>query len=423
MRGQIAQGEARPPRRPRRLGNPRGARSQCHRHRRHAQHGRAGARLPLDRAADLRSRRRTARGADGQLGGGAHQPGRRPDRLPGPGAHQPLHRGRLLLPDPRPAGGGAQGQGGRGRGPLHGARLRRWRAQPGGAPARAPRAGAARGGGQGLRARLPRRPRHPAEERARLRAGPRGPHEGEGPRQGGHGHGAVLRHGPRQALGPGEGGLRRHGPLGGVSRHLRRERGGAGLRPRRDRRVREAQRGGERRRRARGPHQGRRRARLLQLPRRPGARDHPRLHAGRLQGLRRLGPPPPLRLRRDGPVRRDLRPARRLPSRAAHRDLPGDRLAGRLEAAPLRRDREVRPRHLLLQRRTGDRLPGRGPRARAQPARREDLRREAGDERARGHRQGGRGHPLAPLRVHPGELRQPRHGRAHRKARRRGARR
>ncbi len=115
----------------------------------------------------------------------------------------------------------------------------------------------------------------------------------------------------------------------GCPRHLRRERGGAGLRPRRDRRVREAQRGGERRRRARGPHQGRRRARLLQLPRRPGARDHPRLHAGRLQGLRRLGPPPPLRLRRDGPVRRDLRPARRLPSRAAHRDLPGDRLAGR----------------------------------------------------------------------------------------------
>ena len=57
------------------------------------------------------------------------------------------------------------------RGPPHGARLRRRRAQPRGAPARAPRAGPARGGGEDLRARLPRRPRHPAEERARLRAG------------------------------------------------------------------------------------------------------------------------------------------------------------------------------------------------------------------------------------------------------------
>ena len=36
---------------------------------------------------------------------------------------------------------------------------------------RAPRAGPARGGGEDLRARLPRRPRHPAEERARLRPG------------------------------------------------------------------------------------------------------------------------------------------------------------------------------------------------------------------------------------------------------------
>ena len=62
-----------------------------------------------------------------------------------------------------------------------------------------------------------------------------------------------------------------------------------------------------------------------------------------------------------------------------------------LKQLPLRRDREVRPRHLLLQRRAGDGLPRRGPGARSQPARREDLRREAGDERPRGHRQGGRG--------------------------------
>ena len=65
-----------------------------------------------------------------------------------------------------------------------------------------------------------------------LRAVAREPHEGEGLRQGGHGHGALLRHGPRQALGPGEGGLRRHGPLRGIPGHLRRQRGGAGLRPR-----------------------------------------------------------------------------------------------------------------------------------------------------------------------------------------------
>ena len=55
-------------------------------------------------------------------------------------------------------------------------------------------------------------------------------------------------------------------------------------------------------------------------------------------------------------------------------------------AAAHRRDREVRARHLLLQRRRGEGGRGGGARARAQPARRADLRPQARDERRRRHR-------------------------------------
>ena len=52
--------------------------------------------------------------------------------------------------------------------------------------------------------------------------------------------------------------------------------------------------------------------------------------------------------------------------------------------APRRRDREVPARDVLLRRRRGDARGGRAARARAQPARRPDLRQQARDERPRG---------------------------------------
>ena len=85
-------------------------------------------------------------------------------------------------------------------------------------------------------------------------------------------------------------------------------------------------------------------------------------------------------------------------------------------AAARRRDGEVPARHVLLQRRRGGPVRRRGARAGAVAARRADLRPEAGDERrARRPRRsstrvaGGR----AALRDH--QLRQPRHGRPHRR--------
>ena len=57
-----------------------------------------------------------------------------------------------------------------------------------------------------------------------------------------------------------------------------------------------------------------------------------------------------------------------------------------LAPAARRRDREVPARDVLLQRRRGGPVPGRGARARAVAARRPDLRPQARDERARGHR-------------------------------------
>ena len=186
-----------------------------------------------------------------------------------------------------------------------------------------------------------------------------------------------------------------------------------GPRPRRERRVREADGGGERRRGAARPHQGRRRRRLLQLPRRPRPRDHARLRAGGLRGLRREAAPQALRLRLPDRVRRDLRPAGGVRARPAHRDLPGAGGQGRASpssAAP--RPRSTRTSRSSSTAAARCSLPGRGPHPRAQPARREDLRREAGDERARRGRQAGGGHHLAQVRLHHRQLRQPRHGRA-----------
>ena len=130
----------------------------------------------------------------------------------------------------------------------------------------------------------------------------------------------------------------------------------------------------------------RRRGDRVQLPPRPDARDHARAER---PGLRRDRP---RRRRRDralrdaGRVRRGLGLSGRLPAQAARDDdRRGHRARGR-GAAARRRDREVPARDVLLQRRRGAPVRGRGARARAVPARRPDVRLQAGDERARGHR-------------------------------------
>ena len=109
------------------------------------------------------------------------------------------------------------------------------------------------------------------------------------------------------------------------------------------------------------------------------------------------------------------------PARPATTLAADDRANGRAPAAR-RRDREVRARHVLLQRRQRGPAARRAARARAVAARRPDLRPAARDERARGrgrvHRRVARG--CSALRDH--QLRQRRHGRPHRRDRSGGAR-
>ena len=164
----------------------------------------------------------------------------------------------------------------------------------------------------------------------------------------------------------------------------------AGLRPRRERRVRRAD--GDRRGRRRGPR--RRPARPRQLPGRPGAPADPRPGRPRLHGFDRAAPdgrPAPTRPARRDDDRVRGRPAGRgrLPARGGPVAGPGV-LGGRLAPVPRRRDREVRPRDVLLQRRGRGALSGRGAAARSR-ARGRDLRPRAGDERGRRHRRPGRG--------------------------------
>ena len=142
----------------------------------------------------------------------------------------------------------------------------------------------------------------------------------------------------------------------------------AGLRARRDRRVHQADaRGGG------GPDPRRRPRDLLQLPARPGAPAHREARA-------RPGVPAHDAHR----VPRGLGLPGRVPARAAGGHARLDARRPRQCAAARGRDREVRARDLLLQRRRGGRVPGRGARAGGLAARRADLRQEARDERPRG---------------------------------------
>ena len=175
--------------------------AQRRRARRHAELRPDLGDLPARAAGRARARRRPARGADGQLRGRPHQHRRRPGGLDGPAAHRQRHRRRQLrrrTPRSRPSS-------------RRSGRARARRTSPGSprraactpTSARSPprRAAIAAAGVHGRGARLPRRPRRSAAERRRPdRRARGGAARGRAHR---HGQRPLLRHGPRQALGPG----------------------------------------------------------------------------------------------------------------------------------------------------------------------------------------------------------------------------
>src|SRR5206468_2369963 len=111
----------------------------------------------------------------------------------------------------------------------------------------------------------------------------------------------------------------------------------------------------------------------------------------------------------DDPVRRDVP----LPDGVRADGVVADRRPGAVregeDDVPHGRDREVRPRHLLLQRRGGDAVPRRGAAARA-VAEGRHVRPDAADERARRHGRALPGDRSGPPRLHPLQLRQRGHG-------------
>ena len=147
---------------------------------------------------------------------------------------------------------------------------------------------------------------------------------------------------------------------------------------------------------------------MAQFPRRPRARDPARPARSRLRRLR-------ARAHARASPRRLAWPNIRRALNALHAgavpaadltDILGDVLSeAGLQPAAHRRDREVRPRHVLLQRRRGGAVHGRGPHPGAL-AQGRDLRPQARDVGARGDRQAGRGDRRRHLRLHPGQLRQ-----------------
>ena len=244
---------------------------------------------------------------------------------------------------------------------------------------------AARVGDRGpRRPRLHRRARHVAHRRREVPR--RGPGlDGRGRRGPDRlGHRALLRDGPRQALGPRAEGLR---PARRTARPSTTPTAGAAAaqaayeRDETDEFIAPTTVGEE------AQHPARRRRAGVQLPPRPHARDHARAVR---RGVRRDRP---RRRRRDRAlrdarrVRRGLGLPRRLPARAPGADdrarSSRARGKGQLHVA----ETEKYP-HVTYFFNGGEEKPydGRGARARALPARRPDLRLQARDERARGHR-------------------------------------
>ena len=258
------------------------------------------------------------------------------------------------------------------------------------------------------RARLYRRPRYAAAiGQGRYRAPAQGAAAVGSDRDGQR---PLLRHGPRQTLGTRDQGLPRD--RGRRRAALPRCRCGdrGCLCARSQRRVRAA---GSGRRLSR--HARRRRRALLQFPRRPRARDSGR---DARSGVRRLCARPHRAVRGGGrhdPVQRASGhlPADDLPARqSGERARRGGR-RHRARAIAHGRDREISARHLFPQRRQRETLSRRGSHHGA-VAEGRDLRPAARDVGARIDRQGGRGDRFRQIRPDRVELRQPRHGRAHR---------
>ena len=116
----------------------------------------------------------------------------------------------------------------------------------------------------------------------------------------------------------------------------------------------------------------------------------------------------------DDAVPRRLGVPGRVPAPAAEDHPRGGARRARRAPAPRRRDREVRTRHLLLQRRPRGGVGGRGALPGGLAARRADLRPQARDERAGGGGLVRRALARGRLPVRDHQLRQPGHGRPHR---------
>ena len=163
-----------------------------------------------------------------------------------------------------------------------------------------------------------------------------------------HRHRTLLRDGPRQPLGPREAGLRRHGARRGRARCRRGERA-------RRSRTRATRPTSSCARRSSATTVGRwsRTATLplLQLPSRPCPRAHEGLHEPGFDRFDRGPRPPQVTFVDDDAVQEGVPAAGGLPAEGA--DARAGRGARRARPAPAahRRDREVRPRDLLLQRR------------------------------------------------------------------------
>ena len=318
----------------------------------------AARRLPARHARRVRPGRGAAAGPDGQLRGRAPQHRRRPGRLPGPHAHQRGDRRRRLLRKPRAQAGVREGRRARQHAAPHGSGLGRRRAQRHGAPRRPVWSCAAREkvASVVVHAFLDGRDTLPRSAKGYL---------------------AEIQQ-KMDDLGVGRFGVV-SGRYYAMDRDTRWDRvklaydalvygqgffaadcaggGGRSLQARRERRVRAPHGRGARARLAR---RRRRRLHLLQLPPGPRPRAHARLRGA---GLRRVRPRPAPAGRRlrddDASTRRSSGcrwPSR--PSTPTH--VLADVLAdARAAPAARRRDREVRARDVLLQRRREKPVDGR----------------------------------------------------------------
>ncbi len=268
------------------------ARSHAHPRRPRARHPDAALEGPRPRGGPAQRRRH------GQQRGRAQRPRRRPGVRAGRAAGQPGHRDRGDVSRRDMALAPRRGERAPGAGALHRAALRRQRAQPHRSPVRDDPPVRRRGGGLGEGARASRRPRRARDQRAHLRRRARGLPQGL-PRQG---LPRGLRRRPDEGHhGPLRGRLGDGGPRLGGARPRRREglpldgrgRGdpARGV-PRGDRPEPPGLRHRRRARRPGGPHPRRGLGGVLQLPRRPGDRDHPGLRAGGAHDLRAGRPAP-----------------------------------------------------------------------------------------------------------------------------------